>query len=67
MKDLKFAFKPHDIYRSPDLMPDIPAVQREIAEDVKLGVLPKNIVVSPQYVDLSLVKAAAKRLGAHGS
>ncbi|MGH7037450.1 MAG: ABC transporter substrate-binding protein [Stellaceae bacterium] len=67
LKDLQFAFTPHDFYRSPDLMPDIPAVQREIKEDVKLGVLPQNITVSPQYVDLSLVKAAAKRLGAHGS
>ncbi len=67
LSDLQFAFTPHDFYRSPDLLPDIPAVQNEIAEDVKLGVLPKAIVVSPKYVDLSLVKAAAKELGLHGS
>ncbi|MGH7047195.1 MAG: ABC transporter substrate-binding protein [Stellaceae bacterium] len=67
VKDLEFAFTPHDFYRSPDLMPDIAAVQSEINEDVKLGVLPKRIVVSPKYVDLSLITAAAKRLGTHGS
>jgi hypothetical protein len=67
LKDLQFAFTAHDFYRSPDLFPDIGAVQREIDEDVKLGVLPKAITVSPKYVDLSLIKAAAKRLGAHGS
>jgi len=67
LKDLQFAFTSHDFYRAPDLMPDIPAVQREIDEDVKLGVLPQRVVVSPKYVDLSLITAAAKRLGAHGS
>ncbi|HEY3912029.1 MAG TPA: ABC transporter substrate-binding protein [Stellaceae bacterium] len=67
VRDLEFAFTPHDFYRSPDLMPDIPAVQREIDEDVTLGVLPKRTVVSPDYVDLSLVEAAAKRVSAHGS
>jgi ABC-type nitrate/sulfonate/bicarbonate transport system substrate-binding protein len=67
LKDLQFAFTSHDFYRAPDLMPNIPALQREIDEDVKLGVLPKPITVSPKYVDLSLVEAAAKRLGAHGS
>ncbi len=67
LQDLQFAFTPRDFYRSPDLLPDIPAVQKEIDEDVKLGVLPKAITVSPKYVDLSLVKAAAKGLGLHGS
>lgn len=67
LKDVEFAFTPHDFYRSPDLMPDIPAVQREIDEDVALGVLPKRIVVSPKYVDLSLIKAAQQQLHQHGA
>lgn len=67
LNDVEFAFTPHDFYRSPDLMPDIAAVQREIDEDVALGVLPKRVVVSPKYVDLSLIKAAKERLGGHGA
>jgi sulfonate transport system substrate-binding protein len=67
LKDVEFAFTPHDFYRSPDLMPDIPAVQREIDEDVALGVLPKRVVVSPNYVDLTLIKAAKERLDGHGA
>ena len=67
LKDVEFAFTPHDFYRSPDLMPDIPAVQREIDEDVALGVLPRRVVVSPKYVDLSLIKTAKERLGGHGA
>jgi ABC-type nitrate/sulfonate/bicarbonate transport system substrate-binding protein len=67
LKDVEFAFTPHDFYRSPDLMPDIPAVQREIDEDVALGLLPKRVVVSPKYVDLSLIKAAQERFHHHGA
>jgi NitT/TauT family transport system substrate-binding protein len=58
LKDVEFAFTPHDFYRAPDLMPDIAAVEREIDEDVALGVLPEQIAVSTKYVDLSLIKAA---------
>lgn len=66
-KDLEFAFTKHDFYHSPDLTPDIAAVQREIDEDVKLGVLPKQIQVSPKYVDLSLIEAAKHRISGHGA
>jgi ABC-type nitrate/sulfonate/bicarbonate transport system substrate-binding protein len=66
-KNLAFAFTKHDFYHSPDLTPDIAAVQQEIDEDVKLGVLPKMVTVSPKYVDLSLIKAAKQRLEGHGS
>lgn len=66
-KDLDFAFTKHDFYHSPDLVPDVAAVQKEIDEDVKLGVLPKAVTVSPKYVDLSLIKAAKQRLAGHGA
>lgn len=65
--DLDFAFTAHDFYRSPDLMPVVEAIQNEIDEDVKLGVLPKGVEVSPKYVDLSLIKAAKERLDGHGA
>ncbi len=65
-RDLAFAFTKHDYYHDPDLVPDVAAVQREIDEDVKLGVLKKPVTVSPNHVDLSLIAAAKKRL-AHGA
>jgi sulfonate transport system substrate-binding protein len=64
-RNLAFAFTGHDFYHDPDLVPVIPAVQKEIDEDVKLGVLPQRVDVSPKYVDLSLIAAAKRRL-AHG-
>lgn len=65
-KNLQFAFTKHDFYHDPYLVPDIAAVQRAIDVDAKIGVLKKSIVVSPKYVDLSLIRAAKKRLLAHG-
>lgn len=66
-KNLEYAFTSHDFYRPPDLMPVIKAIQDEIDEDVKLGVLPKRIEVSPRYVDLSVIEDAKKRLDGHGA
>ncbi len=65
--NLQFAFSKHDFYHSPGLVPDVAAVQREIDEDVELGVLPRKITLSPKYVDLSLIKAAKERLDGHGA
>lgn len=65
-KNLDFAFTGHDFYHDPDLVPNVAAVQKEIDEDVKVGVLKKSLTVSPDHVDLSLIAAAKKRL-AHGS
>ncbi|MGH7095941.1 MAG: ABC transporter substrate-binding protein [Stellaceae bacterium] len=67
VEHLAYAFTDHDFYRSPDLMPLVSAIQKEINEDVELGVLPKRVVVSPKYVDLSMIKEAKKRLDGHGS
>lgn len=66
-KSLEYAFTKRDFYRSPDLMPDIVAIQNEINEDVGLKVLPRGVQVSPKYVDLSLIKEAKTRLDGHGS
>lgn len=66
-KNLLFAFTKHDFYHDPYLVPNVAAVQREINTDVKYKVIKKGVVVSPKYVDLSLIEAAKKRLLGHGS
>ena len=43
-------------------VPDIGLVQKEIDEAVELKVLPKPVKIDPQYVDLSLIEEAKKRL-----
>ena len=59
---LGYVFTPKDFYRSPDLAPDVALVQKEIDEDVALKVLPKAVKVSPDYVDLSMIEEAKKRV-----
>ncbi|HTV87583.1 MAG TPA: ABC transporter substrate-binding protein [Stellaceae bacterium] len=59
---LAFAFTTQDFYHSPDARPDLVSMQREIDNSVKLGVLPKPVTLSPEYVDLSLIEDAKKRI-----
>lgn len=59
---LDYVFTKKDFYHSHDAVPDIDIVQKEIDEDVKLGVLPKPVQISPQYVDLSLIEEAKQRI-----
>ncbi len=59
---LEFAFTKGDFYRSPDARPDIASVQKEINESVELKVLPKQVEISPQHADLSLIEEAKKRI-----
>ena len=66
-ENLEYAFTGEDFYRPPDLAPLVDSIQKEIAEDVELGVLPKTVQVSPDHVDLSLIKDAKERLDGHGS
>jgi NitT/TauT family transport system substrate-binding protein len=61
-EDLAYAFTDEDFYRSPDCVPDVAAAQREIDESAKLGLLPQAVKLSPDYVDLSLVKEAKLRI-----
>ena len=60
--DLDYAFTDADFYRSPDMVPDVAAAQREIDDSFKLGLLPKSVTLSPRYVDLTLVNEAKRRL-----
>ena len=50
-----------DYYRNPEGKPDIGAIQKTIDAQAKLGVFKSSIEVK-NYVDLSLVEEAAKRL-----
>ncbi len=50
-----------DYYRNPNGIPDVPAMQKTIDEQVKYGYLKQGIEVK-KYTDFSLVEAAAKRL-----
>ena len=59
---LAFAFTKGDFYRSPDARPEIDSVQKEINESVELKVLPKQVEISPNYLDLSLIEEAKKRI-----
>jgi sulfonate transport system substrate-binding protein len=60
--NLAFAFTAEDFYHSPDARPELGSVQQEIDESVKLGVLQQGVVISPKYVDLSLIEDAKKRI-----
>lgn len=61
LQALDYVFTKEDVYRSPDLMPVIPPIQRDIDTAVSMKMLPAGIQVSPQYVDLTMVQEAAKR------
>jgi NitT/TauT family transport system substrate-binding protein len=59
---LGYVFTKEDFYRSPDLVPEVGLAQKEIDEAVELKVLPKPVKLGPQYVDLSLIEEAKKRV-----
>jgi NitT/TauT family transport system substrate-binding protein len=59
---LAYAFTTEDFYRSPDARPTIDSVQKDIDENVKLGVIPKDVQIAPKYVDLTLIEEAKRRI-----
>lgn len=60
--NLEYAFTRKDQYRSPDAKPNVPAIQREIDDSVKLGILPVDVKLVPKYVDLTLIEDAKRRI-----
>lgn len=60
--NIAYAFTPADYYRAPDARPDVPAIQRDVDDAVKLGLLKQKLDLAPRYVDLSLIADAAQRL-----
>jgi NitT/TauT family transport system substrate-binding protein len=61
-ENLAYCFTKADWYRSPDARPEVRAIQTEIDESVKLGILPSTIRLEPAYVDLSLIEDAKHRI-----
>jgi len=59
---LAYAFTKEDVYRSPDLVPVIPPIQRDIDLAFGMKMLPARIDVAPRYVDLTLIADAKKQL-----
>ncbi|HKF70128.1 MAG TPA: ABC transporter substrate-binding protein [Stellaceae bacterium] len=61
-ENLAYCFTQGDWYRSPDARPEVKAIQVEIDESAKLGILPSAIELEPIYVDLSLIGEAKRRI-----
>jgi sulfonate transport system substrate-binding protein len=60
---LDFIFTKDDQFRAPDGRPDVAATQHAIDVEVKYGLIKEGVTVAPNYVDLSPVDDANKRLG----
>ena len=60
--NVAYCFTQGDWYRSPDAKPEVKAIQIEIDESAKLGILPSAIQLEPAYVDLSLIADAKHRI-----
>jgi NitT/TauT family transport system substrate-binding protein len=61
---LDYAFSKRDLYHSPDAMPDIAVVQKNIDQAVDFKLLPARLEVAPKYVDLTLIADAKARIDA---
>ena len=59
---LEYAFTDDDLYHSPDAVPNIAVVQKDIDQAVEFKMVPARIEVAPHYVDLSLVAEAKARI-----
>ena len=60
--NVAYCFTQGDWYRSPDAKPEVKAIQIEIDESAKLGILPSAVHLEPTYVDLSLIEDAKRRI-----
>ena len=65
VEQMNYMFSAIDYYRDPWGLPDIEGLQRAIDVSAELGVVPKSIKVSPDYVYLSFVEQARKRIQAN--
>ncbi len=61
--NLNYLFMMRDSYRAPDMMPNVPAMQKEIDLASQAKLMPARVDVT-KYLDLSLVTEAKKRLDA---
>ena len=64
-ESLYYIFTKLDYYRDPNLLPNIPGIQKTIDFSHEVGFLKEKITVSPTFVDLSFVEEANKRIAAN--
>ncbi len=58
---LQYVFSKTDLYRDPDMMPNIANLQRAVNAQHEVGFLKTKLEVAP-YADLSMIKEAAARI-----
>ena len=61
-ENIDYAFTSRDVGRSPDLVPNVTAIQHEVDTAAELKLLPRKITIAPQSVDLSMIAEAKARL-----
>jgi ABC-type nitrate/sulfonate/bicarbonate transport system substrate-binding protein len=59
---IDYAFTSADVGRSPDLVPNVKAVQEGIDTALDLKLLPAPVKVAPDHTDLSMIEEAKQRL-----
>jgi ABC-type nitrate/sulfonate/bicarbonate transport system substrate-binding protein len=60
-EQLQYVFTKTDLYRDPNMLPNIPNLQRAVDAQQEVGFLKQKLDVKP-YADLSMVKEAAARI-----
>lgn len=63
-ESLSYLFTKEDYFRDPFMVPNIKTIQDSVDIAVDLGLSPTGIKVDPNYVDLSFVKEAQRRIEA---
>jgi sulfonate transport system substrate-binding protein len=59
---IDYAFTGADVGRSPDLVPNVEAVQEAIDAALDLKLLPAAVKIVPDHTDLSMIEEAKRRL-----
>jgi NitT/TauT family transport system substrate-binding protein len=60
-EQLQWVYGKTDLYRDPNMLPNIPNLQRAVDAQAEVGFLKEKLDVTP-YADLSMVKEAAARI-----
>jgi NitT/TauT family transport system substrate-binding protein len=60
-EQLQYVFSKTDLYRDPNMLPNVPNLQRAVDAQYEVGYLKQKLDVKP-YADLSMVKEAAARI-----
>jgi ABC-type nitrate/sulfonate/bicarbonate transport system substrate-binding protein len=61
-ESVDYAFTDNDYFRSPDMEPDVPGIQRGIDQAVEAGVLKEPLKDLDKRLDLTFIHEAQKRI-----